>query len=156
TPSEANASAGGTTGGTGAGGATNDAAPTAAPATTGEEADNGKQNGNPPYVASSLGKMFFYDLSDAAPPPRGRRGSPEIYVQEMFVSGFKVVLIGQPNASDGASSGVAPAMPVYYEPSTRVVVYDATSAASPEITGRFDFKGSYIDSRKVGNSVYLA
>jgi uncharacterized secreted protein with C-terminal beta-propeller domain len=155
-------SAGGTSGGTGTGGEVG--VPAAAPsATTVEEADIVKQEGTRLYVMTSYGKLFIYDVSSASDPHRVSEVTPAIYAQSMFASGFKVALIGQPVVTDtgsgstgGTTGGVVSDMPIYYEPSTRVVVYDTTNPAAPTVAASFDFKGSYIDSRKVGDAVYLA
>ncbi|HEX5036230.1 MAG TPA: beta-propeller domain-containing protein [bacterium] len=161
-PSDTNESAGGTTGGTGTGSGEGDAAPTSAPAATVEEADIVKQEGNRLYVAASFGKLFIYDVTDAAHPYRLGEVSPGVYTQEMFVFGTKVVLIGQsyggvtPYGDDAIGSALAADDPYYYEPSTHVSVYDAANGAAPVLAKAFDFKGNYIDSRKVGGAVYLA
>lgn len=161
-PSDANESAGGTTGGTGTGGEGGDAAPTSAPTATVEEADIVKQEGNRLYVAASFGKLFIYDVTDAAHPHRLGEVSPGVYTQEMFVFGTKVVLIGQsyggvtPYGDDAIGSALAADDPYYYEPSTHVSVYDATNGSAPVLAKAFDFKGNYVDSRKVGGAVYLA
>ncbi len=146
------ASAGGT------GGAESDGgfgAPTAAPsANTVEEADIVKREGNRLYAVTTFGKIFAYDVSNPSAPHRIGEATLTLYPIEMYLLGTKVAVIGQPVPfGDGTVSSDAP---YYYDPSTRVVVYDFADAAAPTVARQFDFKGSYGDSRKVGGAVYLA
>lgn len=149
--------AGGGTGGAEADGGFGE--PTAAPsdeAVTVEEADIVKSEGSRLYAMTAFGKIFAYDVSNPAAPQRIGEAALTLYPIEMHLLGNKVAVIGQPTASAGSDGTISSDSPYYYEPATRVVVYDFTDAASPTVVRQYDFKGSYSDSRKVGGAVYLA
>ncbi|HSA58356.1 MAG TPA: beta-propeller domain-containing protein [bacterium] len=151
--------------GGGTGGAESDGTfgqPAAAPAdeaVTVEEADIVKQEGNRLYAMTAFGKLFAYDVSNPAVPHRIGEATPAIYPIEMYVSGTggtKVAVIGVPVVPAGGDGTVSSDSPYYYEPVTRVTVYDFADASAPTVARQFDFKGSYGDSRKVGGALYLA
>lgn len=152
-PASNDAAGGGTGGGETAAGAP-DAAPSAS---TVQEADIVKQEGTRLYAVTTYGKLFVYDVSNPSSPHRIGAVTLDIYPMEMFVLGTKVAVIGTPVGISGGDGTVSSAMPsYYYDPSTRVVVYDMTDAAAPTVARVFDLKGSYSDSRKVDGAVYLA
>jgi len=154
-PASDDAAGGGTGGGAESDGASG--SPTSAPSTdTVEEADIVKQEGNRLYAVTTFGKLFIYDVSNPSSPHRIGEVALDLAPVEMFVLGNKVAVIGYSIIAGGGDGTVSSDMPYYYDPSTRVVVYDTTNAASPSVAKAFDFKGSYGDSRKVGGAVYLA
>jgi inhibitor of cysteine peptidase len=79
------------------------------------------------------------------------------YANGIFVLGNRLVVILQPMYAYPASGGAmgASLMPVYYNPSIELQVYDITDRAAPQILFNYSVQGIYTGARMIGDFVYL-
>ena len=81
-------------------------------------------------------------------------------VREMFVNGDKLVVFGQdyntgPVPIETVSSKIAIMPPYRYSSDTYVKVYDISERSSPQLAENLSFSGNYLDSRMIGDYVYI-
>ncbi len=102
-----------------------------------DEADIVKSDGRYLYVLTG-DELVIVDAYPARTAEKLSSIDTDFYASEMFVNGDKLVIFGTGD---------------YYE--TRVLIYDISDREDPELEESLTVDGYYVDSRMIGNYVYL-
>ncbi len=87
------------------------------------------------------------------------------YPQEMFIDNSRLIVFGRASYQDTADTGTGVMADVEYSPQysphyrrssfASVRIYDISDRADPGLIKTYDFEGSYLSSRKIGEHVYF-
>ena len=118
-----------------------------------DEADLMETDGNYLYMLSR-GELVIIDVRSVDKPTIASRMRLDRSVASMYLAGDRLTLISQPNYGY-AAIGLAS---IDYTPSTpnfEVTVLDIADRTAPKVAQRTFLEGSLIDSRAIGDRVYL-
>ncbi len=116
-----------------------------------EQADIVKHVGNRLYILSHQLGLLIYDVSAPASTSLLSRTELNLTPVELFVDGLRVAIVGNPNYYGPIATNALSEVPG----ATQVRVYDVTDAKKPDLLESYALTGSYSDSRKVDNTIYL-
>lgn len=121
-----------------------------------DEADIVKTDGR--YIYTISGTKVV--ITEAYPVENARKVS-ELefnttgYPQEIFVNGDSLVVFGNTNSMYAGIESELSIMPRYYSQKAFVKIYDISSKESPELDREILVNGYYVDSRMIGDYVYV-
>lgn len=124
-----------------------------------EEGDIIKNDGKYIYVNSN-NSVKIIDSNPVSPKVLGRVEVPEnTSITEIFVSGNKLVIIGQNNYYRAYEQNIIDAKmimpPRYYEDRSNVLIYDIKNKSVPVLEREYLFDGTYTSGRTIDNNLYF-
>ncbi|MBI4975732.1 beta-propeller domain-containing protein [Candidatus Peregrinibacteria bacterium] len=128
-----------------------------------DEGDIVKNDGKYIYIAkgSNVKIVEAYPPSGLAEINTIKFADTSFYPSEMYVDGDKLIVVGNSysfnflNGSESASKAVMPADYDYYGTLSRVYIFDISDRSKEKLLREVSVDGSYVSSRRVGDSVYL-
>ncbi|MBS7620056.1 beta-propeller domain-containing protein [Candidatus Bathyarchaeota archaeon] len=119
-----------------------------------DEADKVKTDGRHIYLAVRDSIVIV-----EAYPPEEAKISSIIPLNEstgnIFINGDKLIVIVFHEEVIPFPIGIKSMPRIFYEPSTTVEIFDISNRNSPRLERRIDFDGFYVESRMIGDYVYL-
>jgi len=126
-----------------------------------QEGDIIKNDGKHIFINSESG-LKIIDSNPADPKIIATVNVPEnTSISEIFISGSKLVVIGQNNfyyimnSYDKVSGADSIMPPRYYEDRTNVLIYNIENIEKPVLEREFLFDGNYLSGRAIDDSLYL-
>lgn len=121
-----------------------------------DEADTVKTDGRYIYTLRN-GGMIIVDTANKGLDQVGSIKVKDVFMQEFYVKGDKLVVIGTQNSYTVQTETQTDKMRImpYYQTETVVLIYDLTSIETPKLLKTFAVKGYVLSSRMKDNDFYM-